>query len=93
MKTYFANYEEAFEAANEWSKKLGSDIGLEKWDSPLTPGMTCRIFMLPAARHRQGFETRCQIVRHPSLPPTCHRCGEVFIPWGGLWRCRCDSPK
>jgi len=64
---YYAAYEDAFveaQARAEEQPNAGarSDWGLEKWNSPLCPGMTFRIFRLPPPKYRSGFEVRCQVV-------------------------------
>lgn len=74
METYFETYFEAHAVAQERASRLKIDVGLEKWSSPLTPGMRFRLFLLPAEKQRQGFETRCEVVRPTGTTP-CRECG------------------
>lgn len=62
--SYFADWKEAHTFALGEARKLGKDMGLEKWKSPLTPGMNFRVFgLLPKPENRFGFEARCEVVR------------------------------
>ena len=60
--SYHANYDEAFKTALTQANATRRDQGLEKWKSELTPGMKFRVFPLPSAGNRYGFELRCQVV-------------------------------
>lgn len=65
---YFATWKEAHTAAVLEARKWGKDHGLEKWSSPLTPGMKFRVFgPLPKPENCYGFEARCERVS-PSDP-------------------------
>lgn len=65
---YFAVYQDAFDAAQAMANSAGVDWGLEKWSSPLTPDKKFRIFRLPGAGSRYGFELRCEVVKCLSAP-------------------------
>jgi hypothetical protein len=63
VSEYFADWKSAHTAAVLEARKTGKDMGLEKWFSPLTPGMKFRIFgPLPRPENRYGLEARCEVV-------------------------------
>ena len=63
MADYFRDWKDAHTHAVQEARRWGRDMGLERWKSPLTPGMNFRVFgPLPKPENRYGFEARCEVV-------------------------------
>lgn len=57
---FFRDWKQAHAAAVKLARELGKEVALEKFKEYNTPGF--RVFSLPAAKFRQGFELRCEVV-------------------------------
>lgn len=61
--SYFADWKEAHTAAVKEARSINRDMGIERWKSPLTPGMNFRVFgPLPRPESCFGFEARAERV-------------------------------
>jgi len=61
MSQFFKDYHDAHDAACDLARSVGREVGLEKFKEFNIPGY--RVFTLPGAAYRTGFELRCQIIR------------------------------
>ncbi len=76
MSAFYTDYHEAHTAAVALARRLGREVGLEKFKEYTTWGFL--IYSLPRSENRYGHELRCQVVS-PDEPLASPRP----LPWEG----------
>ena len=60
MRSFYKNYDDAYNAAIEMQALIPRDVGIEKKNGPLEFGYS--VFRLPNPENRYGHELTCEVV-------------------------------